>query len=101
MSSDEVVEGKCHHCSKPVGVRLNRSQLAYYRCPWCLFEGRHHSARGSTEYMRALGAPNDRSAPAPEKPAPAAAPKPAAKPEEKPAPPKPAAPVSPFKTLIG
>lgn len=88
MSTDEVVEGKCHSCNKAVGVRLNRSQLAYYRCPWCLFEGRHHSARSSGEYMRALG-----HAPAPPKPAP--------KPEEKPPEPKPAAPASPFKTLIG
>lgn len=73
---------------KQVAVKLNRSNLAYYRCDYCGREVRHHWQRTSDAFVGTHAAPQ-------------AAPKPAAKP----APAAPAAPkpikVDSMSTLLG
>ncbi len=71
-SPETVAHGQCGACTKPVAVKKNRGNLAYYRCDFCGFEGRHHWNKTSDAYLRGLGAE-----PVPADPAAAQAPAPA------------------------
>lgn len=104
-----VGESRCHHCDKPVAVKVNRGGFAYYLCGRCGFEGRHHTKRASDEYLAKV----ERYEPAgdpevgPDDPDPQPKPaKPATPPKALPVPPKqpdpaPTSKPAGWKTLLG
>lgn len=54
--AETVARGACACCGGSVAVKLNRSNLAYYRCDDCGAEVRHHWQKTSDKYMRKFAA---------------------------------------------